>query len=101
MAQYQSNDINDTTDHTHMVFAREEQQILGYEMHVTLSRIVNEYLVIIKASTQSVGNNRAGKRSANNKHNDKNRLKFFKIQIAKWICIFGCNPSNLMFLGAN
>ena len=76
-----------------MVFAKEEQNILRYEMHVVLSGIVNEYLLRIKSSTQSVGNNRAG--------HDNNRLKFFKILIAKLNCIFGCIPPNLMFLGAN
>ena len=80
--QCQSNDINDdTTDHTHMVFARKEQKIIRYEMHVVLSGIVNEYLVTIKSSTQSVGNSRAGQTTANHEHNDNNRLNFSKLQL--------------------
>ena len=70
-------------------------------MHVVQCRIVNEYSVTIKSSTQSVGGDRACETSTNNKYKDTNRSNYFKIAITKFGYIFGCNPLNLMFLGAN
>ena len=50
---------------------------------------------------QRVGYKRVGQTSVNNKYRDTNKSNLFKILTTKLGYIFGCNQSNLPFLGAN